>query len=314
MAVYGMIIGHSLLAFGLLAVFAAWRGLSFRSGAHLAAIGAGFAMLPDIDVVLAVPETLALLNPMEDGVGFSDTPHRTLTHSLFLLAAGSGLCTAAYWTNHLRRATVILVIGFGGCLALLVRLFSIPQLHLVTVGLFAIGAIGLTGLAVQYTDVPGWGFALACGVGLLLHPFGDVFTGSPPAFFAPLDVVFLADRLTFAADPTLNVTLVFLLELITAWMALIGWWRLDPTLHITPSPSSLLGCLYAVSVVVATPLTDEATLFVYSVLPLGLLGGVGVLPFETITRQRIATALSTGLMAVTLAVLSYGAAYGLVGL
>ena len=70
------------------------------------------------------------------------------------------------------------------------------------------------------------GALLAAVFGLASHPFGDVFTGSPPRFFYPFDVTLLHSRISLLADPTLNLLAIFGLELVLAWFALVVYFRL----------------------------------------------------------------------------------------
>ncbi|MFC6976281.1 metal-dependent hydrolase [Halomicroarcula sp. GCM10025709] len=60
-------------------------------------------------------------------------------------------------------------------------------------------------------------------VGLLSHPFGDLFTGSPPPLLYPFDVQVVTDLVVLHPDPTLHLLGAFAIELSTVWLAVYAY-------------------------------------------------------------------------------------------
>jgi hypothetical protein len=145
-------------------------------------------------------------------------------------------------------------------------------------------------------------------VGLLSHPFGDLFTGEPPPFLYPLEVLSLDGRLLLHPDPTLHLLAAFAIELAVVWAAFVTSVRLtggDPWSLI--DRKAVLGVGYgAAAVVLPAPTIDAAEPFVFSVLAVGV---VGVAPSPARWRPVLPRAVATGLAAVTLAAAACGVVY-----
>jgi membrane-bound metal-dependent hydrolase YbcI (DUF457 family) len=150
-------------------------------------------------------------------------------------------------------------------------------------------------------------FALAL-VGLVSHPFGDLFTGSPPPLLYPLDIVVVSERVPLHPDPTGQLLAAFLIELGVIWLAFWSYTRIsDQQLSDHISWRAMLGVGYGGAVLMLPPPTlEESRLFVFSVLAFAVVG----LP---VRRRNIdlRDVLGTGLTAVTIAVLAYAGAYAI---
>ncbi|MDS0283308.1 metal-dependent hydrolase [Haloarcula onubensis] len=302
-----MFVGHALLAFAL-AVGAAERLSVPRERALRYGLVAGlFASVPDVDVVYA---PVGLLLRSVETVGpdvFWETAnviHRGPTHSLVM---GALLAVSVYGWAAGTRPTRALSLSLAAALVAVGWLFSgavggVVVFVFVSSG-FVVGAIATrTAVAPR----PLFGAAL---LGLLSHPFGDLFTGSPPPFLYPFDVVLVAERVALHPDPTGQLLAAFAVELGAIWLAVIAYTRLtDQRLSELVSPRASLGAGYAAAaLLLPAPTMEQSAHFVFSVLAIGVVGAP-VRPFSRgIDGDRVVV---TGLAAVTVAALAYAMAYG----
>jgi membrane-bound metal-dependent hydrolase YbcI (DUF457 family) len=249
-------ITHSLVVAPLAAV--AFALLATRPASD-SAFPAGDSALPAGDSTLPAGDSALL----EDATGFWQ--RRTVA-----------------WTLH--------ALGIGVLLALTV----VATANHGTLGVIVFGAFAATGVAVaavvrEYTTIPAATTAVAAVVGLATHPFGDVFTGTPPAFLWPFDATVLAERVELAADPTLHLVGAFAIELGVIALALVVYSHLvDEPRQV--SPVSVTGVAYGALVVVMPPPTlDVSYHFVFSILAVGV---VATTPELAARRTRLPTALA----------------------
>ena len=301
-----MFIGHALLAFALV-VLAAERFSVPRERALRYGLVAGlFAAVPDVDVVYA---PVGLLMRSVERVGpdvFWETAnvvHRGPTHSLVM--AGLLAVAAACWTLGTRRARTASIAIAAGLVAL-GTLFS-GAVGGAVVLVFVLSGFVVAGLASRQgvTPRPLLGLAL---VGLLSHPFGDLFTGSPPPLLYPFDVVLVAERVALHPDPTGQLLAAFAVELGAIWLAIWAYARLtDRRLTELVSPRASLGAGYAAAaLLLPAPTMEQSAHFVFSVLAISVVGAP-VRPFSRgVAPLR---AVVTGLAAVTVAAVAYALAY-----
>jgi hypothetical protein len=111
-------------------------------------------------------------------------------------------------------------------------------------------------------------FIGAMSFGLLSHPFGDVFTGTPPDFFYPLPFELIQERVLISQDPSLNLLAVFGLELLLIWTGIVVYLYLsDRSLMEEFSFLSVAGMLYgASSFLISSPSLSKPYPFVFSIL------------------------------------------------
>lgn len=303
-----MFVGHGLLAFALVANLARRSGTDRGRALVLGFVAALFATVPDIDVVYA-PAGLLLqsVNTLSPDVFWetANVVHRGPTHSLVMgtvLAIAVTLWVAR--TRHYRMLSIAMLAGLVG-----VATLESGVIAGVVVLVFSMGGLGVTVLAERFDLTPRELFAVAA-VGLLSHPFGDLFTGSPPPLLYPFDVTLVAERLVLHPDPTGHLLAAFAVELGTVWFALWTYAHLRGcTLTELVHPRASLGVGYAVAaLVLPAPTLEHSAHFVFSVLALGVAGA----PFRPFSRgiDWLET-LVTGLAAVTIAALAYAIAYGL---
>ncbi|WP_302080077.1 metal-dependent hydrolase [Salinibaculum rarum] len=313
-----MFVGHGLLAFAIAASVASRRGWPTDRALAVGIVAGLFGTVPDIDMLYAV---FGLASGAEGLFAASDAfwaaaslVHRAVTHSLVLgtVAAVGFAAWRARTTALSERADGWLAVA-GLSFALLVGAVFLTSgpLAAAIVVVFLLGGLGIVTVA----GVLDFGPRIVLGtalLGLLSHPFGDLFTGTPPQFLYPLDATIVADRILLHPDPTLHLLGAFFVELAVIWAALLTvarlrGWQLLPSVR----PRAALGVGYAAAVfAIPAPTLQVSWPFVFSVL------GVGLVAVPVGLREQVGnrwyTAV-TGLTAVTLAGFAYAVAYLLVG-
>jgi membrane-bound metal-dependent hydrolase YbcI (DUF457 family) len=298
-----MFLGHGLLAFAVVAFFGEWRNRDRTIVLSVALLAGLFATLPDVDVVYGLAglaDAVAITDP-ESFWAAGNRTHRGLTHSVPV-----GVATALAAGLLVRRDAGALagVTVLAGVVAtavtmsgLLAGLVAIP---------FAAGVLGLVGLA-RHLEISPPAVAGVALVGLVSHPFGDLFTGTPPEFLFPFDAVLVTDRVLLASDPTIHLLGAFGLELVAAWLALAAYFRLtDRRLLARVDRRAAIGASYgAAALVLPAPTLDVSYHFVFSVIGVGAVGVTRPSFRLALTSRSVATALAT----VSVAGLSYAVVY-----
>jgi len=317
-----MFVGHAALAFALVGGVAVARGWSTERALVLGVVAGAFAALPDVDMAYALigitgaagSDALAVAGAFWST---GNVVHRAVTHSLVLAPPVALLAALRAADGRLARA---LSVALGILVVAIVALVGGTLAALITL-LFVLGAAVVGTVAGRHTTLTAPQILGAALVGLVTHPFGDLFTGEPPAMLYPVDATLVTDRVVFAADPTLHLLAAFGVELATVWAAVAVVCvatGLRPTAAV--SPRATLGAGYAASVLlIPAPTLDLSYPFVFSVLAVGLLGLfprarlVGDPRGPTVEPPDWLGAALTGLSAITVAWLAYGVAYVLVG-
>lgn len=303
-----VIAGHAPFAFALAAWGAHALGTSRQQALVIGLLAFGFAVVPDIDILHAVMGLIRSppSDPFRANDAFWDVSrelHRGITHSLVISAP------AAISFGFLRGSRPWQAVGVG-LLALLVVLGTVvgDTLGFVMMSLFILSGLGVV-LVARYVGVGFEGTFGAASVGLLTHPFGDLFTGSPPEILYPSSISLFSERVVLLSDQTLNLLAVFGLELAAIWLGLFVASRLYlVSLPTFIEPHAVLGVGYgSIAVVLSPPTLDVSEPFVFSVLPVGSIGGTALI--RQFDRNTLARGFVTGLSAVTLAVGSYTVFY-----
>lgn len=309
-----MFVGHGLLAFALAAALATWAGWSRERVLAFGLLAGAFGLAPDIDILYAPVGLLGTTSGGDPVAAFWETGnviHRSVTHSL--LIGGLMAVVAGLWTTGSQGARAA-AIGLGiGVVAIAAQAAMLPAIVVVafTVAVLALGSVG------RRAGLTGPTVAAAAAVGLLSHPFGDLFTGEPPAMLYPLDGVLVAERVVLHPDPTLHLLGAFGLELATAWLAVLVYLRIDGyrvTDHVT-SRAALGGGYAAAAILLPPPTLDTSYHFVFSILAVAAALAVGVRPrtWRSVSpwagRRRNLRVLLTGLTGLTIALGGYAALY-----
>lgn len=311
-----MFIGHAMVAFAIAAAVAARCGLPRDRALALGIAAGAFATVPDVDMSYAV---FGLLQSSVTGVfdaanafwATSTLVHRVVTHSLVVGAiAASGVFLWSRADAGARWAYPAAAVVFASLVA--AAFVETGLLGAAVMVAFVVAALAVTIALSRRASLSPRALFLTALVGFLSHPFGDLFTGSAPHLFYPLDVTILAGRVTLHPDPTMHLLGAFFIELATIWLALYVYLSLDGrSLNSYLNRRATLGGGYAAAaVLLPAPTLDTSYHFVFSVLALGV---VGVRPRRptnwVLTEVHVLDATVTGLAAITLAVVGYGVAY-----
>ncbi|MFB6170749.1 MAG: metal-dependent hydrolase [Haloarculaceae archaeon] len=338
-----MFVGHGLVAFALAAAIAHASGWSRDRALAFGVVAGGFALAPDVDILYAPAGLLGAATLAGAVDGFWSTGnliHRAVTHSL-VVAPVAALASALYHYGHSQGRRDAL----AGSLVAFCGLAAVAGLASGYLGVVVMAALGVACLVVvTVAERAGLGsraVGAAALFGLCSHPFGDLFTGEPPAFFYPFHVVLFSERVTLSPDPTLHLLGAMGIELATFWLALLVFLHVANRGRVRDhvNARAALGLGYAaVAFVVPAPTLEVSYQFVFSVLGLGVVSATPLprrlaraelslpAPARTVTRRRLLrvprprfavdplrTAV-TALTAATLAALTYAAVYvGLLG-
>jgi membrane-bound metal-dependent hydrolase YbcI (DUF457 family) len=277
-----MFVGHALLAFAAAAAAADRLGHPSRRALTLGAVAGAFATAPDVDMAyalvgLATTDGTAPLSLASSFWSTSTLVHRAVTHSLVV---GTALAVAAAaWVRGGAARPLAALVALG-LVALATAVSGL--LGGAVTALFVAAGLGVAAVVRRRTDLSPPATLAVALVGLLSHPFGDLFTGEPPAFLYPADVTVLAERVALSADPTLHLLGAFAVELVAVWLGVLVALRLSGV-RATVAPRASLGAGYAASVlVVPAPTLDLSYPFVFSVLAVG---AVAFLP--TVRAERV---------------------------
>jgi len=304
-------VGHAALAFALAAWLLYWAGAS-QQRALLVGVAAGaFAVVPDVDMGYAFVglATAGTVDPSVLQETFWDaglTVHRGMTHSLLVGGVAAGAFGLAASRGAARLAGLAVLTGMIGATAAFVG-----GLEAGVMGSFAVAGVAVA-VGARRVGLESRAVLVAALVGVLTHPFGDVFTGTAPSLLYPLDVRLLPTRVVLSPDPTVHLLGAFAIELATIWLALAVYLRLrEQPVGAHVHRRAVLGAGYAAAVLALPPPTLSVSYhFVFSVLAVGLIIGSADLPVPDLrcVRSRRGVLL-TGLAAVTVAWLSYTVAY-----
>lgn len=340
-----MMVGHAMLAFAFVASAAAAVGYGRERALALGVAAAAFAAVPDVDMVYAVlgatqAQVVDAWAVTEAFWRFSQAVHRSITHSLVVAVpaalafawsagtvgrgevAGRGTGPSGSHRGLSGRQALALAVLAG---LVVVAFLESGPLGAAVMTVFAVVGVAVAGIARRRAGLSGRELFAAGLVGLLSHPFGDLFTGSPPEFLYPFDAVLVGGRVALAGDPTLNLVAIFGVELATIWLAAVAFCRLSgrrPREFV--DARATVGVAYGVAaLVLPAPTLSVSYHFVFSVLAVGTVGmaprGVPLDRLRRGTKSRSLLARPdagdclrgalTGLGAVTLGVAAYAVGY-----
>jgi membrane-bound metal-dependent hydrolase YbcI (DUF457 family) len=309
-----MMIGHAMLAFALGAWAAASLGVSNERALLIGAAAGVFATVPDVDMGYAAVGVVRLLTTPsaefpEAVWDAGNTVHRGLTHSLVVGAIAATLFGLVANTGRIRY------LSLGGLgVAVLGTFVAVGPLRAAVLGAFTLTGV-LIAILFERIGLSARTVFGAALLGLLTHPFGDLFTGTTPTLFYPFDIRVLPELVELSGDPTIHLLGSFGLELGTVWFAVAVYLRLRGFgIWTYISPRAALGVGYAAMVFVLPPPTLAVSYqFVFSVLAVGLVGVID-LPWPDLysLESRLRTGL-TGLASVTIAWIAYGLGYLVLG-
>jgi membrane-bound metal-dependent hydrolase YbcI (DUF457 family) len=275
----------------------------------------------------------------------STVVHRSVTHSLVLSVPVAVAGAAWVSTRPLARPGAAgLAAGVVG-----VGLAVGGPLAAATLAAYTLAGAGVAVLAARLGGLSPLAVLALALVGYCSHPFGDLVTGTPPALLYPFEATLVADRVQLHPDPTLHLLGAFALELAAVWAALLVYARTrvadDRSTAGTgrlPRRAALGAVAGLGALVLPAPTLSTSYHFVFPLVGAGLVVAVPSLlagegpAGERLARDggRLRTALCvllvpagavavdregahrflrSGLLAVTLALVTYAAGYLLAG-
>ena len=346
-----MFVGHEFLAFALVGWAAVRLGCDDRTALHAGLIGALAALLPDLDIVYALATYAVAVaggTPLGWAAfwGVANATHRVVTHTLPTGVAAalvfgatvaiarraaaddpsrlnSGLVATLALTGAALVGTAVLLSGFRAAVS--------PVAAVVAAGFLTCVAVGGWVLATRI-DLSVAGATAAAGVGVISHPFGDVFLAVPPPLLSPFGPLVFAGRVSLAADPTLHLLGALFVELAAVWAGVAVFSRVAGGRICGGRPRDAIarragvGVAYApAAIVLPRPTIVDAHVLGATIVPLAALVGVwsGYASFrrdrpndrdgaEARSDEHIFTGVVTGMAALTLAALAYTVVYMLV--
>jgi hypothetical protein len=297
-----MFVGHEFLAFAI----AGWVALRFggddRAAIHAGLVAGVAALLPDLDIGYAVATYAVAVaggTPLgwEPFWGVANATHRVVTHTLptggvATLVFGAAVAVvrrqgAAGARSRSRRGRVTTVTSAGlavvGVATLLagVRTAVSPAAAVVAAGFLA--CVAATGWALATrTELSTPAMTAAAGVGVVLHPFGDVFLAAPPPLFSPVGPPVWTGRVALSADPTLDLLGVLFVELATVWAGLVVFSRvasdrmdLGGRVRDAIDRRAVVGFAYApTAVLLPRPTITDAHILGATIVPFAAIVGV----------------------------------------
>ncbi|MFC7136799.1 metal-dependent hydrolase [Halobaculum litoreum] len=226
---YSMFVGHALAAFALVAVVARRRGQPPSRALAFGCVAGLFAAAPDVDIGYALVGVVSTLGTGAGALGLAESfwatgnvVHRAVTHSL-VVAPAVALAAAAWVDGRTGARAAALALATG--LVAVTAVVGGGLAALVTVA-FVVTALALGEGIRRRTDIAARTTFWLALAGLVSHPFGDVFTGEPPALLYPFATEVLTARVALSADPVFHLLGAFAIELATVWAAVIVWTRL----------------------------------------------------------------------------------------
>lgn len=302
-----MFVGHALLAFALVASVARWRGWEPRRAIQVGILAGLFATTPDLDILYGPVGLLGGASGVADAAesfwSTGNLVHRGPTHSMVIGAVAAA--AFACWSRATAGARVLAVAVLASVVGTVAVVSGL--LGGVVTALFLTGGLVVTSLARRHFDVAPRTVGLAALVGLVSHPLGDLFTGTPPAMLYPIDVTLVNERILLHPDPTLNLLGAFAVELAVIWTALFVAFSLTGrSVWEHADRRAALGLAYGgAALTLPAPTLETSYHFVFSVLAFGAVA----FPRRRIRRVDAPRILCTALAVVTFAGLAYGTAY-----
>lgn len=268
-----MIAGHFFLAFSIAALISYYVGYGSEEALEIGLFAALFALLPDIDILYAFKEVAVLLASdtsvfVDSFWSASSEVHRGFSHSLV-----TGLVASAAFTFYHRNRSRYVAAGIG-VTALVAGAFLGGFLTSALTVLYAAAGVLISEAAVERID--GRGFAGAVLIGLMLHPFGDLFTGTPPGLLHPFSLELIGSRLVIVQEPVFNLLSLFLVELTAIALALGSFSYIRGIdLMSEVSPLSFMTLAFgAAYFLIPEPSLSSSYYFVYGLTSLSLFAAV----------------------------------------
>ncbi|MDZ7849759.1 MAG: metal-dependent hydrolase [Halodesulfurarchaeum sp.] len=323
-----MFVGHAFLALALGLFLGQIAGLRSSRLLALGLVAAGASIVPDLDLVVTVGSIAgvfgdSLVGSWEGYWGASNPLHRDVSHTLIggfgaaIVVGGAAIGTRSFFNQRVGPLFGAVGIGVVGLfLPLLVLGSAVETVGWVGYSVVLLGAVLLGALAATKTTLgPGPVFAGAA-LGLLLHPFTDVFLGTPPRMFYPLEPGLFAESVVFTADSTLNLLGIALAELAAIWVGVIALSRVHGRrIGEVVDRWAAIGLVYPlVMLFVPQPTMADAHWLGFTLVPFGIVGLAPLLESGRTDPDWLLRSVATGLATLTVAAVAYGVSLAIRGI
>ena len=216
-----MFIGHFAMPFLLLYLLLHnYTELSQSQIATFSIISGIYGLVADLDIMFTFVETIIIIVntgniSIDKFWDISRTFHRQSTHSLFV--GFLSIIWIAIQSTYISNTTkpydnipfdYIISIGCGLVMGFMIDDFA---RGILVSGLFVFCILSITRLVRFRIPSNKRVVFVSAVIGILSHPFGDIFTGTPPEFFYPIYQIGL-ERIVLFANETLNLSVLFLFE------------------------------------------------------------------------------------------------------
>jgi hypothetical protein len=323
-----MFVGHAFLALALGLLVGRLAG---RREEHVLALGlvaAGGSIIPDLDLVVSLGSIAGVLGDSLVGSweGYwqaSNPLHRDVSHTLVgglgaaVVAGGAAIGTRSFFDQRVGPLFGAVGLGIVGLFVPLV-LFgpSVRPVGWLGFAVVLLGAVLLGAVAATKTDLGAGAILAGAALGLALHPFTDIFLGSPPRIFYPLDPGVLTESVRFAADSTLNLLAIALAELGAVWVGVLALSRVrGRRVGALVDRWAAIGLGYPILMLaVPQPTMAAAHWLGFTLVPFGIVGLRPLLDGGRSDPDWPLRSVATGVATLTVALLAYGLSLAIPGI
>lgn len=323
-----MFVGHAFLALALGLLIGRLAGLQKEHVLALGLVAAGGSIIPDLDLVVSVGSIAGVLGDSLvgswEGYWHASTPiHRDVSHTLIggfgaaIVVGGSAIGTRSFFDQRVGWIFGAAGIGVVGLfLPLLVLGPAVETVGWMGYSVVLLGAVLLGALAARKTTLGAGPIVAAAALGLAIHPFTDVFLGTPPRMFYPLEPEVLVESVVFTADSTLNLLGIALAELGAVWVGVVAASRVrGHRIRDLIDRWAAIGLVYPfVMLAVPQPTMAAAHWLGFTLVPFGIVGVVPLLNGKRTDPDWLLRSVATGLTALTVAALAYGLSLAIQGI
>ena len=237
-----------------------------------------YGLVADLDILFAFVEAiLFIVNTGNISIDkfwdISRTFHRQSTHSLFVgFLSIIGIVIQSTYISDITKPyenilfDYIISIGCGLMMGFMINDFA---RGILVSGLFVFCVLSITRLIRFQISFNKRVVFMSAVIGILSHPFGDIFTGTPPEFFYPIYQISL-ERIVLFANETLNLSVLFLFENFLV-VVLILLYANAKNIKINMIRSTLLAAVISgiiISYVIPSPSINDPYQFVSGILVL----------------------------------------------
>jgi hypothetical protein len=291
-----MIVGHAPLAFvSVVIVLFSFTNFSRQKIVYFGLVAGIASIIPDIDILFPLAsifliDEFSLANIISQFWTVAEQQHRFATHSIIILGSSSCITIAQMLLpKRVQKYSVPFTL-----LAIFISPISLP-IQLITsstiITLYILRSHTQKLLSIRE-------LGLAFTIGFIIHPIGDMFTGTPPTILYPFTDILELTRVSFG-NPTVHFGAVFILEigsLILAFLLLsyltendfITYNNVKPKPYHIMYAFSIIGCLLLYFNFKISPTVDSATTFVIPLVSLTIIGNI-----HSLSKQNIINYISS---------------------